>query len=141
MTDVQEVHFEGKVAQKAIIVRSDGKVLITRDSRDTDTWELPGGRLNQGERPQEGLARELREELGIEVNIAEPVYVGTQEHKRDGSVMLVVAYRAVLKDESTPFSVDPIEVSAMEWVDKDSSQAYQLFPEYAAALQEYFARL
>lgn len=138
---MHEVHFEGKVAQKAIIVRNDGKVLITRDSRDLETWELPGDRLNQGERPQAGLARELREELGVEVVVAEPVYVGLQEHKRDGSTMLVVAYRVILKDESEPFAVDPIEVSSMEWVDKDSWQAYDLFPEYAAALLEYFTRI
>jgi len=38
----QHKHFVGPVAQKAILAR-DGKVLITRDAGDKDTWELLGG--------------------------------------------------------------------------------------------------
>lgn len=50
-------HFEGKVAQKAIIVKGN-KVLITRDSKD-DVWELPGGRLDESEEPLDAMKREI----------------------------------------------------------------------------------
>jgi 8-oxo-dGTP pyrophosphatase MutT (NUDIX family) len=43
----------------------DGKALLVRNDRHE--WELPGGRLEIGETPEQALAREFEEELAIEV--------------------------------------------------------------------------
>jgi len=58
-----------KPAVGAIIVRKVGgkpHVLLTRRGIEPykGMWDLPGGFLNNGEHPEEGLTRELREELG-----------------------------------------------------------------------------
>ena len=54
----------------AVIEREDRRILIGR-RRLTDSsplkWEFPGGKLRAEEKPEEGLARELREELGVEL--------------------------------------------------------------------------
>ncbi|KKW10205.1 MAG: NUDIX hydrolase [Parcubacteria group bacterium GW2011_GWA2_49_9] len=41
------------------------KFLVVQE--DNGFWELPGGGLDQGESPQEGLKREIKEEMGLEV--------------------------------------------------------------------------
>jgi len=59
-----------------VIADAAGRVLLARRPEGTHlagAWELPGGKLRPGEGRREGLARELREELGIEVADAAPL--------------------------------------------------------------------
>ena len=60
------------VSVRAVIENTRGEVLTVQRSSDHD-WELPGGRLSRGEPPREGLHREVREETGLTVEIAEIV--------------------------------------------------------------------
>lgn len=133
---ITETHFCGKVAQKIILIR-DKKVLITRDSRD-QIWELPGGRLNEGENPQTGVLREVEEELGVDVAVERVVYINQFLHSNNKPA-LVIIYQARLVDESAVFSPDPLEVAQMEWVDALDWHTYSYYPEYTAALKEYFS--
>ena len=59
----------------AVIVHPDGRVLLAQRPKGkpyAGYWEFPGGKLEPGETPAHALARELREELGIEVTRATP---------------------------------------------------------------------
>ena len=59
----------------AVLQRRDGRVLLAQRLTGTPFpgyWEFPGGKLEPGESPRQALARELHEELGIEVVRAAP---------------------------------------------------------------------
>jgi len=53
----------------AVVLGSDGRVLLVRRAHDPygGKWDVPGGFLEEGEAPLDGLRRELREETGLEV--------------------------------------------------------------------------
>jgi len=56
----------------AAIIERDGLILIGQRKRDgwhPLKWEFPGGKIEEGETPEAGLARELAEELGIKALI------------------------------------------------------------------------
>lgn len=58
-----------------VIIRADGRVLMAERPADKPSagfWEFPGGKFEAGESPVEALARELHEELGVEVDAAWP---------------------------------------------------------------------
>lgn len=52
------------------LIDKDGRVLLSKRPLDKQLgglWEFPGGKVEQGERPETALIRELKEELGIDV--------------------------------------------------------------------------
>ena len=60
----------------AAMIEKDGKYLITQ-RRPTATlpllWEFPGGRVEEGESDEQALARELREEMDVSVDVRDRV--------------------------------------------------------------------
>lgn len=67
------------VAARGVVRRDDGCILLIRraphQNTDPGTWELPGGKLDYGETLQETLAREVREETGLEVTVGPPIHI------------------------------------------------------------------
>lgn len=61
----------------AALIESEGKILACQRKAGGAfglMWEFPGGKKEPGESPSKALARELREELGIEARIGAEVY-------------------------------------------------------------------
>jgi ADP-ribose pyrophosphatase len=70
------VRQRGSVA--ALPVLDDGRVVLVRQYRyavDALVWELPAGRRDPGETPEEGARRELEEEVGFRASALEPLLV------------------------------------------------------------------
>ncbi|RJQ11482.1 MAG: NUDIX hydrolase [Dehalococcoidia bacterium] len=60
----------------AVVVVRDGAVLMVRQYRyliDRISWEIPGGRVDAGETPAAGAARECAEETGVRCRTMEPL--------------------------------------------------------------------
>jgi 8-oxo-dGTP diphosphatase len=60
----------------AAVIERDGRVLVAQRPPDKHyplQWEFPGGKVEPGESPQAALAREIREELGVEIQIGDLV--------------------------------------------------------------------
>lgn len=78
-----------RVAVNAVIER-DERVLLAR-RRDIGWWNLPGGGVEPGESMTEGLQRELREEIGAEVEVVRLAGVYSKPQKSE--VVLVFLCR------------------------------------------------
>jgi 8-oxo-dGTP diphosphatase len=74
----------------ALIVR-DGEVLIGQRRPDQPMallWEFPGGKIEAGESPEQALARELDEELGIQATIGPRITHVRHNYRHGGAVDL-----------------------------------------------------
>ena len=67
----------------AVLEDADGQVLVVQ--RPTGQhyplfWEFPGGKIEEGESPEEALSRELEEELGLQVAPEDFQYIHQSSH-------------------------------------------------------------
>ncbi len=68
------------------LIDADGRILLAKRPEGktlAGLWEFPGGKVEQGERPETALIRELKEELGIDVehSCLAPLTFASHAHK------------------------------------------------------------
>ena len=127
---------ELRVVVAGAVVR-DGTVLAARRTSPPELagrWELPGGKVDPGETERTALARELAEELGVEVAVGERV--GGEVDLGDNRILR--CYRAeILAGEPTPTEHDAVrwvaaaDLDSVDWLDSDRA----LLPDLSRSLQ------
>jgi len=113
----------------AAVVERDGCYLITRRLEGTHLaglWEFPGGKILQGEKPEDALRRELKEELGVEAAVGE--LMETVDWTYPEKSVRLLFFRCALAGEPTP-----LEGQEMRWVAATDLGSYA-FPDADATL-------
>ena len=105
-----------RLAAKSFIVKDNNLLIIKRrlsDVQKPSIWEIPGGRLELGEDPFEGLKRETKEETGLDIEVLNPLSVRYFTRDDNQRITMIIFYckpltsEVKLSDEHTDF----------EWVD------------------------
>ena len=105
------------VTAAGIIVNENNRVLLLKHRfRSGSSWGIPGGFIEAGEQPEEALRRELREEVGLEI---EDVWLFSTRTFRTVK-QLEILFRARAKGGVSPQS---IEISKAEWFSLDELPA------------------
>jgi 8-oxo-dGTP pyrophosphatase MutT (NUDIX family) len=134
-----------RVAAKAVIVNSAGKILILREASTNDegtvhgTYVLPGGRINPGEPFFEGLKREIQEETGLDVQAKVPVYLGEWFPNIKGVPNHIVSMFILCEPSNESVTLNE-EHDDYQWIDASQVGDYDMMPEYVAAIKAWARR-
>lgn len=99
----------------AALVDADRRVLLQQRAPGRNMaglWEFPGGKVEPGEVPEAALARELREELGIDVAEQALVPACFASAPNGGSHMILLLY--VCREWAG--EPRPLDASGLEWL-------------------------
>lgn len=109
------------------LVDADGRVLIAQRPQGKQLaglWEFPGGKVEKGETPEECLIRELREELGVETQVACLAPLTFASHTYDDFHLLMPLY-VCRRFSGIP---EPKEAQALKWVRPNRLRDYPMPP-------------
>lgn len=116
--DLEEIELSGTDSQRVVhgvlgIIRRDDRLLMIQRSatvRVPLAWCFPGGTIEDGERQDAALVREMREEVHLEVAPGELLMTQTKHH---GRLVLYCWSATILSGEPRP---NPAEVAQIEWL-------------------------
>ena len=107
----------------AIIVR-DGQVLAAQRAHGMkDGWELPGGKLENGETAEDACRREIREELGLELGVLWPFT--TVSHSYPEFSITMDVFCAPVGSDAEPQMLDH---EALRWLGRDELLSVDWLP-------------
>jgi 8-oxo-dGTP diphosphatase len=109
------------------LIDADGRVLIAQRPEGKSMaglWEFPGGKVDPGERPEDALIRELKEELGIVVQEACLAPLTFASHTYEDFHLLMPLY-VCRRWEGT---VTPREGQKLSWVRPNRLREYPMPP-------------
>ncbi|MBL0388160.1 8-oxo-dGTP diphosphatase MutT [Tumebacillus sp. ITR2] len=109
----------------AAVIEKDGRILLAQRKPDTHMglkWEFPGGKLEWGEDPRAGLAREIREELGIDIEVGDVLEVVSHTYEDRHVVLMGYQCRYVCGE------LQLLDVQDVHWVRLHELKSYDLAP-------------
>lgn len=124
---------------KAVVFNASGHCLLLRRSQacrnNAGCWEFPGGKLDPGEKPDEALVREMREETGLSIQVCRVAGAGESELPE-----YKVAY--LFFEATAPSSEVRLsdEHDAHQWIEPGQLATPQLCPQFRAFASDYARR-
>lgn len=108
-------------AALGLAINDKGQYLLTQRNQPQDPqvhnlWQIPGGGMEFGESPEQTLAREMQEELGVSVRILHPLPIAKTAlwYLDDRDLHITLLCYLVSIGDQTPTLNDP-ETGAYKW--------------------------
>ena len=108
----------------AAVIRSGDKIFATQRGYGDfkDGWEFPGGKIEEGETPQQALVREIREELNTDIEVGE--LIETVEYDYPTFHLSMDCFWCTLVSEK----LELLEHEAAKWLAKEELDSVDWLP-------------
>ena len=122
-----------QLAVGAVVVHDGALLMVRRDQEPAKgLWSVPGGRLEKGEYLSAGVAREVKEETGVEISVGS--LLGILEVVGDPHYV-ILDYIATVAERTEP--VAGTDVSEARWIPLDEVDALECTPRFVETMRAW----
>ena len=111
------------VSAGAMIFNDKGELFLSKRSKNTSNewghWETPGGGVDFGEKLEDAVRREIKEEYGVEIDIIEQFPAADHLIPEENQHWVASTYLAKVKDGQTPKIMEPRKCDEIGWFPLD----------------------
>ncbi len=107
------------VSVGALITNKKGEIFLSKRSKCTRNqqgcWETPGGAVDFGEKREDAIKREMREEFGIDIKVIKPLQTVDEILLKEKQHWVATIYLARIKGNKKPRIMEPQKCDAIGW--------------------------
>ena len=119
------------------IIHHDKNILLIKFSEGSKKWSIPGGHLERGEQLIDGLKREIKEEVGLEIQT--PLFLDSETYVNKNQSCLLMLYSAEATSAKITLSNEHTD---FYWVSKKDFSNYEYAHEgIKTAIKNFFEKL
>ncbi|MFA6571605.1 MAG: NUDIX domain-containing protein [Bacteroidota bacterium] len=112
------------VAVGVFIINDEGKIFLSKRSgkatNECGTWEIPGGKVQFGERLQDAAKREAKEEYGIDIEITEQFPAQNHLIPKEHQHWVPTCFLCRITGDGKPSIMEPDKCDEIGWFSFDS---------------------
>jgi len=129
--------YEIPVSVKGIIFDSAGKIWLRKNSRKE--WELPGGKIDPDEQPEETVKREIMEEMSLSVKVGDIVdsfLIKIPDSIDESEGVLVLIYYCKALGPTGEFEITEPGVTEFKTFSISEVEKINIWPQYKTAIKK-----
>lgn len=109
------------VSVGALIFNEQEQILLNKRSQNCKNsrghWEAPGGAVNFGEKREDAIKREVKEEFGVDIEILKELHVVDEILKEEKQHWVATTFVAKIKNGEVPKIMEPEKCDGIGWFD------------------------
>ncbi len=124
---MQTIEVKKVIVSCLALINDENEILFCKRSSHSKFpgfWEFPGGKIKDNETPEEGLIREIKEEIGVDLNSRCIAPLTFTTYKDDNLSFLILLYIS-RKWEESPSAIAHSEIS---WIPAKNLRNYKMLP-------------
>ncbi|PIS16659.1 MAG: hypothetical protein COT61_02785 [Candidatus Portnoybacteria bacterium CG09_land_8_20_14_0_10_44_13] len=105
-----------------MIINKEGKILLCKSSKWNNLWVVPGGHIEYGESIEEAIKREVKEEVGLDIELEKILFVQELIEPKDYfKKRHFISFQCICSTKIDDVKLDNIEMQNYKWVKPENA--------------------